>query len=100
LPEVTTVWIVLVLGVLLDILLVLPVGLSSLILVGFLVVLIYERRIFSSLGTDLFFLVAALVGWGLYRGQNWLLLALVLLITAGMVRVLQPRERGVTLRRA
>lgn len=97
-PYELTAWLCLALGLILDVLLVQPVGLSSLFLVGFVIILWYERQILArSAGVDVFFLLLGGIIWSFWRGQSLVIAALIMLLTMLGQRV-SPRSAGVTLR--
>lgn len=99
LPAEKTIWLSLILGVILDILLVLPLGLSSLALLGSGLLFWYQRQLFAdSLAAQILSLVLTLLLWSLWRGQSLVAASLVLLLALASFKLFAPRHFGVMLK--
>lgn len=92
------IWLIFALGVILDILLVTPVGISSLVLLGASLIFWAERQAFASLRIDIAFLLLASLAWMQWRGQSWWVVAGLLVALLVGLKLTNPRNEGVSLR--
>lgn len=100
LPVERTIWLVFLLGVVLDVILLAPLGRSSLVLLLLLFAFWYERQLFaSSIRVDLAALVLALCFWAFWQKMSLWVVCPVAVLAAVTVRIFQPSEMGVILRR-
>ena len=95
-----SIWMVLILGVVLDVSLVNPLGISSFVLLIAGLVFWFERQMFaSSIKVDLAILLVTLTLWSWWRGQHVLLGLIIFFIAALGLKLFGVRDTGVVLRR-